>query len=87
LPHRDLLGRVTGDGDGVVPFESAHLEVGSEVASEKEVPADHSDIHRHPLAVLEVRRILLEELAELRRDPIGPPRDLTARRQGALSAR
>jgi len=87
LPHHDLLGRVTGDGDGVVPFESAHLEVGNEVASEIEVPADHSDVHRHPLAVLEVRRILMEELAELRRDPIGPPRDLTAWRQGALTSR
>jgi hypothetical protein len=87
LPHHDLLGRVTGDGDGVVPFESAHLEVGTEVASEKEVPADHSDVHRHPLAVLEVRRILLEELAELRQDPIGPPRDLTAWRQRRLAVR
>ena len=75
LPHRDLLGRVTGDGDGVVPYASAHLD---DVASEIEVPADHSDVHRHPLSVLEVRRILLEQLAELRRNPAGPPRVMAA---------
>jgi pimeloyl-ACP methyl ester carboxylesterase len=82
LPHHDFLGRVTGDGDGVVPYESAHL---ADVASEIDVPADHSDVHRHPLSVLEVRRILLEQLTELRRDPVGPPRDLTAARPAALS--
>jgi hypothetical protein len=65
-----------------VPYESAHL---ADVASEIDVPADHSDVHRHPLSVLEVRRILLEQLTELRRDPVGPPRDLTAARPAALS--
>jgi hypothetical protein len=29
------------------------------------VPADHMNVHRHPLAVLEVRRILLEHLHDL----------------------
>lgn len=77
LPHHDLLGRVTGDGDGVVPFDSAHL---ADASSEIVVEADHSGVHRHPLSVLEVRRILLEQLTELRRDPYGPPRDLTALR-------
>jgi hypothetical protein len=45
--------------DGVVPYSSAHLE---DVESELVVPADHVTIHHHPLAVLEVRRILLEHL-------------------------
>ncbi len=76
LPRHDLLGRVTGDGDGVVPYTSAHVD---DVASEIVVPADHTEAHRHPLSVLEVRRILLLQLAELRRDPYGPPRVLTAR--------
>jgi hypothetical protein len=48
-------------GDGVVPYRSAHLE---DVDSELVVPADHFTVHHHPLAVLEVRRILLEHLKE-----------------------
>jgi pimeloyl-ACP methyl ester carboxylesterase len=44
-------------GDGVVPVKSAHLEG---VDSEVVVPADHMHVHHHPLAVREVRRILLE---------------------------
>ena len=47
-------------GDGVVPASSAHFE-GAE--SELIVPADHFHIHQHPLAVREVRRILLEHAA------------------------
>src|SRR5262249_20119603 len=45
--------------DGVVPYGSAHLD---DVESELVVPADHSSVHHHPLAALEVRRILLEHL-------------------------
>ena len=30
------------------------------------MPADHTTVQCHPLAVMEVRRILLEHLAELR---------------------
>jgi pimeloyl-ACP methyl ester carboxylesterase len=49
------------EGDGVVPYTSAHLESAN---SELIVPADHSHVHQHPLAVLEVRRILLEHAKE-----------------------
>jgi pimeloyl-ACP methyl ester carboxylesterase len=56
-----LLERFLGDGeeegDGVVPYTSAHLEG---VDSEVVVRADHYHVHQHPLTVLEVRRILLE---------------------------
>jgi len=45
------------DGDGIVGKQSATLK---DVASEKIVPADHTGIHRYPLSILEVRRILLE---------------------------
>jgi len=55
----ELLG---GEGDGVVLRESAHLD---DAVSEIIVPADHSTLHAHPASVLEVRRILLEHLAEL----------------------
>jgi hypothetical protein len=62
VAKRGLLGRVTGDGDGVVSYTSAHLD---EAASEITVEADHLKIHRHPRAVLEVQRVLRAHLAEL----------------------
>ncbi len=60
------LNALIKEGDGVVSKESAHSD---HAVSEIVVPADHSTIIMHPLAVLEVRRILLEHLAELRDDP------------------
>jgi hypothetical protein len=51
----------SGDkGDGVVPYSSAHLDVPTIAESEKVVPADHFHVHHHPLAIQEVRRILME---------------------------
>jgi pimeloyl-ACP methyl ester carboxylesterase len=47
--------------DGVVAYSSAHLDG---VDSELVVPADHMHVHDHALAILEVRRILLEHLRE-----------------------
>jgi hypothetical protein len=55
-------------GDGVVPYASAHLDAAE---SELVVPADHFHVHQHPLAVREVRRILLEHAAAARRDAPG----------------
>ncbi|MFO0846183.1 MAG: hypothetical protein U0797_28035 [Gemmataceae bacterium] len=57
-----LFERLFGGGyrqpsDGVVPYASAHLD---DVASERVVDADHYHVHHHPLAILEVRRILYE---------------------------
>lgn len=49
--------RSGSDGDGVVEYTSARFP---DAVSEIEVPADHVNVHRHPLSVLEVRRILLE---------------------------
>jgi pimeloyl-ACP methyl ester carboxylesterase len=66
LSDKGLLQRVTGDGDGVVSIESAHFP---QASSEITVDADHSSIHRHPLTVLEVERVLLEHL----RDTDAPP--------------
>ncbi len=62
VPKRTFVGRVSEDGDGVVTIKSAHLE---HVASEISVQADHMVVHRHPLAILEVRRILLEHISSL----------------------
>ncbi|MEX0676462.1 MAG: alpha/beta fold hydrolase, partial [Pirellulales bacterium] len=62
VPEKGLLGKVAGDGDGVVSHESGHLEG---ARSEVTVDADHLGIHRHPLAVLEVHRVLREHLDEI----------------------
>ncbi|MGI9519408.1 MAG: esterase/lipase family protein [Pirellulaceae bacterium] len=48
--------------DGVVSVESAQAE---DTESELHVPSEHSSVHQHPLAVLEVKRILREHLQEV----------------------
>ncbi|HEY1376279.1 MAG TPA: hypothetical protein VGF55_05770 [Gemmataceae bacterium] len=58
--ERWLAGDANEPGDGVVPAASAHLAAAE---SELVVPADHFHVHQHPLAVREVRRILLEHAA------------------------
>ena len=72
LPKDSWLAKVTAEGDGVVP-RRAHFDG---AVSEITVAADHTTVHTHPAAVLEVRRILLEHLAELE----GRPADSVARR-------
>ncbi len=57
-----------GDGDGVVTLDSAKLD---SAQSQIVVAADHSTVHRHPQSVLEVRRILLQHVTELRSFPYG----------------
>ena len=69
LPNKGVVARFQRDSDGVVPLASAHLD---DAASEIVVPADHMNVHRHPRSVLEVRRILLEHLAELQAGPVMP---------------
>jgi pimeloyl-ACP methyl ester carboxylesterase len=53
-----IAGDLRDPGDGVVPYKSAHID--DKTVSEKVVPADHFHVHHHPLAIQEVRRILLE---------------------------
>ena len=76
VKHHNIVGIKRGTTqanwtDGVVSYRSAHCE---DVASEKVVQASHSEVHRHPDAVAEVRRILLEHLLETqqRRFPVIP---------------
>lgn len=66
MPRQWWLSKLAADGDGVVARQSAHLD---DAASELTVPADHTTVHTHPAAVLEVRRILLAHLAELEGRP------------------
>lgn len=67
VKHHNIVGVSSGKGlsnltDGVVTFRSAHRE---NVESEIHVKARHSDVHRHPDSVAEVRRILRQHLEEL----------------------
>ena len=76
LPDKGFIGSVAGGTDGVVSYESAHLD---NVASELKVAADHLDVNRHPLSILEVRRILLEHLRDATSFPYrSEPRERTA---------
>lgn len=40
-----------------------------QLAEQIVVPSDHVNVHRHPQSILEVRRVLLEQLAELENFP------------------
>lgn len=60
------------DGDGVVSLASAHLDGMPQLRSQIDVPSDHVNVHRHPQSILEVRRILLEQVAELESFPNRP---------------
>ncbi len=64
-----IIGSLNPDGvrkttDGVVPYQSAHLE-GPNVKSEKVVRSDHG-VQTDSAAILEVRRILIEHLGAAR---------------------
>ncbi|MBY0232486.1 MAG: hypothetical protein K2W96_24675, partial [Gemmataceae bacterium] len=61
LVERLLGGGYKRPSDGVVPYDSAHLDAAE---SELVVPADHFTVHQHALAILEVRRILLEHVRD-----------------------
>ena len=66
IPYHSIIGNTEaantpGGTDGVVPYESSHLEG---AASEKIVLSGHS-AHNHPLAILEVHRILMQHLENL----------------------
>ena len=65
IPFHSIIGNqeaadTPGGSDGVVPYESSHLD---DALSEKIVRSGHS-AHRHPLAILEVTRILEQHLDE-----------------------
>lgn len=62
----------TDDGDGVVSLASARLDEMPQLRSQIVVPSDHVNVHRHPQSILEVRRVLIEQLAELKGFPGQP---------------
>jgi hypothetical protein len=68
IPFHSIIGNqeeadTPGGSDGVVPYESSHMDG---ARSEKIVRSGHS-AHRHPLAILEVERILGRHLDEMGR--------------------
>jgi pimeloyl-ACP methyl ester carboxylesterase len=65
VPTRKWFQEVEPSGDGVVSYESAHAD---DAVSEVVVQSEHQEIHSTPKAILEVRRILIEHLGELRVD-------------------
>lgn len=65
-----LISKIAGEGDGVVALESAKFEA---AVSEIVVPSDHVSVHRHPASILEVRRILMEHINQLKAFPYGGP--------------
>lgn len=65
VPDSGFLNQFSKGGDGVVSFESAHMD---DVESEIMVQSQHQDIHRTPRAILEVRRVLLEHLDQVRNE-------------------
>lgn len=73
LPREGFVGKWSDEGDGIVAYQSAHLE---NVASELTVNADHMKVHSHPLSILEVRRILLEHYFEVQ-GLVGAPRPIS----------
>jgi hypothetical protein len=67
MPASWWMNPLVENSDGVVPRDSARVD---DAESEVVVAADHSSIHAHPAAVLEVRRILLTHLGELHGRPM-----------------
>jgi hypothetical protein len=62
VPYHSIIGNyreadTPGGSDKVVAYESAHLDG---AVSEMIIKADHIGANKHPLAIREVRRILLE---------------------------
>jgi pimeloyl-ACP methyl ester carboxylesterase len=66
IPYHSIIGTrkpaTVGEGtsDGIVPYESSHLDF---TESEILVPSGHN-AHTHPLAIAEVKRILYEHMEE-----------------------
>lgn len=67
VQYHSIIGVILGEDergtDGVVSYRSAHIDG---AASELVIPAHHNNVHHHPRAVLEVKRILREHLEAVR---------------------
>jgi pimeloyl-ACP methyl ester carboxylesterase len=66
VQYHSIVGRSSpsADGDGVVTLDSAQFP---RAATQVVVESSHNTIHRHPLTILEVRRILREHRDQFQR--------------------
>jgi pimeloyl-ACP methyl ester carboxylesterase len=79
LEETRVLGAVAGKGDGIVKIESARIPFAE---SEIIVASEHTQVHRQPATILEVRRILLQHLAEMQANqPFANPHGLISQRE------
>lgn len=62
VPKEGIVGRLSAGSDGIVSYESAHLE---NADSETIVEADHLTVHQQPRSVLTVRNILRQHLEQV----------------------
>ena len=67
IPKSSWLHALSDQSDGVVTIQSARS---ADAEPALIVPEFHMTVHAHPLAVMEVRRILQEHLDELRGHPV-----------------
>lgn len=80
VPNEGIVGKLAAESDGVVNFASAHLP---DAQSEIVVNAHHLVVHQHPRSILEVRRILLENLNDFQQET-GSPRGVARNYQPTL---
>ena len=73
--HEGIVKSFVLGGDGVVSYESSHLD---NVSSEISVASDHLNIHRHPRTILHVRHILLDHRDQMLAELGTKPRTLPA---------
>ncbi|TWT76231.1 Alpha/beta hydrolase family protein [Planctomycetes bacterium CA13] len=62
VDKRGIFSASTRRGDGIVEFESAHMD---DVESELIVDSEHTTMHMTGKAIFEVRRVLLEHLQQI----------------------
>lgn len=69
LPEKGLVGKFSAESDGVVSYESAHVD---DAVSETLVESDHIHVHQHPRSTLAVREILKTHLEQIAREQSYP---------------
>lgn len=86
IPYHSIIGNrdgygIPGGSDGIVPYSSSHID---NAASELVVKSGHS-AQQNPLAIQELRRILIEHLKTYPDSRVTKPLELTVRRITGLA--
>ena len=85
VPYHSIIGNedgygIPGGSDGIVPYSSSHID---NVKSELVVRSGHS-AQQNPLAIQEVRRILLSHLKKYPDSKLSKPLELKVTRISGL---